>query len=43
MTGYGQEEDRRCSRQATIDYHLVKPVDPEILEALLAGPEPLAT
>jgi two-component system CheB/CheR fusion protein len=42
LTGYGQEEDRRRSREATIDYHLVKPVDPEALEALLAGPEPAA-
>jgi signal transduction histidine kinase/CheY-like chemotaxis protein len=42
LTGYGQEEDRRRSRQATIDYHLVKPVDPEALEALLASPKPPA-
>jgi two-component system CheB/CheR fusion protein len=39
LTGYGQEEDRRRSWEATIDHHLVKPVDPEALEALLAGPE----
>jgi two-component system CheB/CheR fusion protein len=39
LTGYGQEEDRRRSREATIDHHLVKPVDPEALEALLAGSE----
>jgi signal transduction histidine kinase/ActR/RegA family two-component response regulator len=42
LTGYGQEEDRRRSRQATIDYHLVKPVGAETLEALLAGPQPAA-
>jgi signal transduction histidine kinase/CheY-like chemotaxis protein len=42
LTGYGQEEDRRRSREATIDYHMVKPMDPEALEALLAGPEPPA-
>jgi two-component system CheB/CheR fusion protein len=42
LTGYGQEDDRRRSREATIDYHMVKPVDPEALEALLAGPEPQA-
>jgi len=42
LTGYGQEEDRRRSRQATIDYHLVKPVDPESLKVLLAGREPSA-
>jgi two-component system CheB/CheR fusion protein len=43
LTGYGQEADRRRSRQATINYHLVKPVDPEALEALLAGQEQSAT
>jgi PAS domain S-box-containing protein len=42
LTGYGQEEDRRLSREAGIDHHLVKPVDPEALAALLAGPEPPA-
>ena len=42
LTGYGQEEDRRLSREATIDHHLVKPVEPEALEALLASPKPPA-
>jgi CheY-like chemotaxis protein len=42
LTSYGQEEDRRRSREASIDHHLVKPVDPEALEALLAGPQPSA-
>jgi PAS domain S-box-containing protein len=42
LTGYGQEEDRRLSREASFDHHLVKPVDPEALDALLAGPEPPA-
>jgi signal transduction histidine kinase/ActR/RegA family two-component response regulator len=42
LTGYGQEEDRRSSREATIDHHLVKPVDPEALWTLLADPESLA-
>lgn len=32
MTGYGREEDRRRSREAGFDYHLVKPVDPLKLE-----------
>ena len=27
LTGYGQEEDRRRSREAGFDHHLVKPVD----------------
>jgi DNA-binding response OmpR family regulator len=37
MTGYGQEEDRRRSREAGFDHHMVKPIDPGALEALLAG------
>ncbi len=36
MTGYGQEEDRRRSRAAGFDHHLVKPVEPGALEELLA-------
>ncbi len=35
ITGYGQEEDRRRSREAGIDHHLVKPVSPETLHKLL--------
>src|SRR5262249_18028864 len=35
LTGYAQDEDRRRSQDAGFDRHLVKPVDPEILEALL--------
>jgi CheY-like chemotaxis protein len=37
MTGYGQERDRHLSREAGFDHHLVKPVDPATLQALLAG------
>ena len=37
LTGWGQEEDRRRSREAGFDHHLVKPVDPAELETLLAG------
>jgi CheY-like chemotaxis protein len=37
MTGYGQEEDRRRSVAAGFDGHLVKPVDLEEIQALLAG------
>ena len=40
LTGWGQEKDRRLSRQAGFDHHLVKPVEPEALQALLAGPSP---
>ena len=35
LTGWGQEDDRRRSREAGFDRHLVKPVDPEELERLL--------
>lgn len=35
MTGYGQEEDRRRSREAGFDHHLVKPVDLGKLRELL--------
>jgi PAS domain S-box-containing protein len=36
LTGCGQEEDRRRTREAGIDHHLVKPVDVNALELLLA-------
>ncbi len=36
VTGYGREEDRLRSRDAGFDHHLVKPVDPDDLEQLLA-------
>jgi signal transduction histidine kinase len=36
MTGWGQEEDRRRSRAAGFDHHLVKPVGADALQALLA-------
>src|SRR3569833_3112334 len=35
ITGYGQDEDRRRSREVGIDHHLVKPVAPETLHNLL--------
>jgi signal transduction histidine kinase/ActR/RegA family two-component response regulator len=35
LTGYGQPEDRRLSRDAGFDVHLVKPVSPEQLAAAL--------
>ena len=37
MTGYGQPEDRRRSREAGIHHHFVKPVEPAVLRNLLAG------
>jgi CheY-like chemotaxis protein len=38
LTGWGQEEDRRKSREAGFDLHLVKPIEPPALEKLLATP-----
>jgi two-component system, chemotaxis family, CheB/CheR fusion protein len=38
ITGYGREEDLRQSREAGIDEHVVKPVDPDrVMERLLQG------
>ncbi len=36
VTGWGQDEDRRKSREAGFDLHLVKPVDPQVLMKMLA-------
>jgi PAS domain S-box-containing protein len=36
LTGWGQEEDRRRSKEAGIDHHFVKPVDIEQLKRVLA-------
>jgi CheY-like chemotaxis protein len=38
LTGWGQEEDRRKSREAGMDDHLVKPVDLVTLKAILFKP-----
>lgn len=35
MTGWGQDEDKRQSREAGFDRHLVKPVEPSVVERLL--------
>jgi CheY-like chemotaxis protein len=35
VTGWGQDEDRRRTREAGFDHHLVKPVDGDLLQALL--------
>jgi CheY-like chemotaxis protein len=35
LSGYGEERDRRRSRQAGFDAHLVKPIDPEVLRTTL--------
>ena len=39
LTGYGQSEDRRKSLEAGFDHHLTKPVDFEVLKALLQSLE----
>ena len=36
LTGWGQDEDRRRSREAGFDHHLTKPPEPEVLEQLIA-------
>ncbi len=42
VTGWGQEEDRRHTADAGFDQHLVKPVDPVMLQNLLAAFDPEA-
>jgi CheY-like chemotaxis protein len=37
LTGYARDEDGRRAREAGFDVHLVKPVDPARLKALLAN------
>jgi PAS domain S-box-containing protein len=39
LTGWGQEADRRRTREAGFDFHLVKPVGLDALQKLLAGLE----
>jgi signal transduction histidine kinase len=36
LTGWGQDEDRRRSREVGFDSHLVKPLDPEALSTMLS-------
>jgi signal transduction histidine kinase/ActR/RegA family two-component response regulator len=38
LTGWGQPDDRSRSLAAGFDHHVVKPVDPSLLERLLAAP-----
>lgn len=37
LTGWGQDEDRRKSHDAGFDHHLVKPVDPIVVNRVLAA------
>jgi CheY-like chemotaxis protein len=36
LTGWGQEADRKRAMDSGFDYHLVKPLDPNELNRLLA-------
>jgi CheY-like chemotaxis protein len=36
MTGYGTDEDRQRTQEAGFDHHIVKPIEPAELNALLA-------
>jgi PAS domain S-box-containing protein len=40
LTGWGHEDDRRRSREAGFDHHLVKPVEPNVLKQLLTDWNP---
>jgi PAS domain S-box-containing protein len=40
LTGWGQDEDRRRSKAAGFNHHLIKPVEPAVLVKLLAGVSP---
>ena len=40
LTGWGQEQDRRRSKEAGFDHHLTKPADPLALRELFAAPAP---
>jgi hypothetical protein len=37
MTGWGQEEDRRRTKAAGFDHHLIKPANVDALQALMAS------
>jgi PAS domain S-box-containing protein len=37
LTGYAQEDDQRCARNAGFDRHMTKPVDLDELQAVLAS------
>jgi signal transduction histidine kinase len=37
LTGWGQDEDKRHSKEAGFNFHMIKPVDPQALHRLLEG------
>jgi len=40
VTGWGQDEDQRHSKEAGLDHHLTKPVDPRTVQAMVAECRP---
>jgi CheY-like chemotaxis protein len=40
LTGYGREEDRQRASEAGFDHHLVKPVTPDAILAVLGPAHP---
>ena len=42
LTGYGQSEDRERSFAVGCDFHVTKPLDPDILAALVSSPDTFA-
>jgi hypothetical protein len=39
LTGWGHDEDKRRSKEAGFDLHLVKPTEPDAVRKLLADPK----
>jgi CheY-like chemotaxis protein len=37
LTGWGQDEDKRRSRDAGFDHHLTKPPEPDVVQRLIAA------
>jgi two-component system CheB/CheR fusion protein len=42
LTGWGQEDDRRRSKEAGFDHHLAKPVEADVLLGLITSAQPMA-
>jgi CheY-like chemotaxis protein len=40
LSGWGQEDDKRKTKEAGFDHHLTKPAEPAELRRLLATPAP---
>jgi CheY-like chemotaxis protein len=43
LTAWGQEAERRRTQEAGMDFHLVKPVDPQALAGVLAAGRPFGS